>query len=160
MDIKYLTNADMMSAVTTNAGKFNVAANSIIPNLGAAAGSKTAPIFQLYVYQSDGNVPGALVGGTSDPVQNVQPSYFPVATKGAECAAVVTNKSWADNNLMKGYEWLLLQTASGTTKYLVSGILNSSQTQANDPFDSTDSPGVDSACCWDGDYTVGLNPFA
>ena len=160
MEIQYITNADMVSAMSTNNGKFNVAVNSILVNVGAGTGSKTSPVFQLYANQADGALPGTLVGGTSAPVTNVHPAYFPVATKGAECAAFVTNLSWADNNLYAGYEWFTVQTAQGVTKYFVSGILNSSQTEANDPFDASDSPGVTSACCWNGDYTVGLQPFA
>ena len=160
MDIKYVTNAEMVSATATNSGLFNVAVNCIIPALGNPAGTKAAPVFTVYVYSSDGEAEGTIVGGTSEPVRNVHPAYYPVATKGAECAAVVTNLSWADNNLAQGYEWFAFNTTSGTTKYFVSGILNSSQTQANDPFDSSDAPGIVNGCCWAGDYTVGLNPFA
>lgn len=155
-----MSNAETLTALATNSGKFNIAVNSILVNVGAASGSKSAPIFQLYANQQDGDLPGSLVGGTSAPVTNVHPAYFPVATKGSECAATVTNLSWADNNLYAGYEWFAVNTASGTTTYFVSGILNSSQTQANDPFDPADAPGVVSACCWNGDYTVGLQPFA
>ena len=104
-----------------------------------------------------GSVGGTLVGGTSSPVTNVHPAYFPVATKGAECAALVTDLSWADSNLFAGYEYFLVETKNGTTSYFVSGILNSSQTEANDPFER--AKGFAAGCCWSGDYTVGLQPF-
>lgn len=159
MEIRYITNAEMQSAMSTNNGKFNIAVNSILVNVGAAAGSKASPIFQLYGNQQDGALPGALVGGTSAPVTNVHPAYFPVATKGAECAAYVDDLSWADNNLYAGYEYFVVTAGSGRVTYFVSGILNSSQTEANDPFASS-QPGSPVACCWNGDYTVGLQPFA
>ena len=160
MEIHSFGNAALETALQTNAGLFNVAANSILVNVGAGQGSKTAPIFQLYVNQSDGAVGGDLVGGTSSPITNVHPAYFPVATKGAECAAVVTDLSWADNNLFAGYEYFTLNVKSGTTQYFVSGILNSSQTEANDPFNASDAPGIVKAANWSGDYSVGLQPFA
>lgn len=160
MEIHVFTNTEMESALATNAGLFNVAVNNILVNVGAGTSSKSAPIFQLYVNQSDGAVSGGLAGGTSAPITNVHPAYFPVATKGAECAAVVTDLSWADSNLFAGYEYFVLNTKSGTTQYFVSGILNSSQTEANDPFEVKSGRDFVNGCCWSGDYTVGLQPFA
>jgi hypothetical protein len=159
MEIRTLTNTEMQAALGTNSGKFNIAANSILVNVGYGSGTKAAPLFQLYCTQQDGVLPGSLSGGTSSPVLNVHPAYFPVATKGAECAAYVDDLSWADNNLFAGYEYFVVTSGSGRTTYFVSGILNSSQTEANDPFAST-QVGSPNACCWAGDYTVGLQPFA
>ena len=95
---------------------------------------------------------GVLVAGTSDPVDSINPSFYPVATKDSECAALVTSLSWADRNLRAGYEWC--NTWDGTKKiYFVSGILNSSQTDANDPFTQST---VQEAACWDMDYEQGV----
>jgi len=96
----------------------------------------------------------AVVGGTNAPVVDVKPQYFPVATKGSECAALVSTLSWADSNLTN-YDFLQLDAST----YFVTGVLNSSQTQANDPFNSTDAPGILSGCCWLSDYKSGVNPF-
>lgn len=161
MEIKTFDEAAIVASLTgSNAQKFNVAVNNII--------LPEPKKFSLYVNQQDGATDGALVGGTSSPIVNVHPAYFPVATKGAECAAIVTTLAWADANLFAGYEYFILEdkrdgTGKGAVAYFVSGILNSSQTQANDPFDpSKGGTGIvaGEGCCWAGDYTVGLNPFA
>ena len=95
-------------------------------------------------------------GGTSNPATNVQPEFYPVATKGAEAGCIVNTLSWADKNLESGYEWV--QLSSGT--YFVSGVMNSSQTLANDPFDSTKGgAGIIQSANWNGLYSQGVNPF-
>lgn len=99
---------------------------------------------------------GASVAGTSVPAVNVQPDFYPVATKGAEAGCIVASLSWADNNLMEGYEWVFLSAG----KYFVSGIMNSSQTLSNDPFDATGGgTGIIDPANWASEYSVGVNPF-
>lgn len=161
MEIKQFTSAELATEVGDNAGKFNIAVNQIIVADYKNASAK----HNVYVNQQDSPVGGTLAGGTSAPITNVHPAYFPVATKGAECAALVTNLSWADSNLYAGYEYFILSdTGTGAARrvtYFVSGILNSTQTEANDPFGTQGAAiGFQSGCCWSGDYTVGLNPFA
>jgi len=99
---------------------------------------------------------GVSVAGTSVPAVNVQPDFYPVATKGAEAGCIVSALSWADNNLEEGYEWVFLATG----KYFVSGVMNSSQTLSNDPFDATGGgAGILSPSNWASTYSVGVNPF-
>lgn len=99
---------------------------------------------------------GSAVAGTSAPAANVQPDYYPVATKGAEAGCIVSTLSWADKNLEEGYEWVALATG----KYFVSGVMNSSQTLANDPFDAAKGgSGIIAPANWDSNYAVGVNPF-
>jgi len=105
-----------------------------------------------------------VLAGTSDDEDIVTPAFYPVATKGAECAAIVSTLSWADRNLMEGYEYvyLLYSATAGSERYFVSGVLNSSQTLANDPFDPTKGgAGViaGQAACWKSTYSQGVNPF-
>lgn len=102
------------------------------------------------------------VAGTSVPAENVQPSFYPVATAGAECAAIVTSLTWADKNLLEGYEWVgVVYTSGRATKYLVSGVLNSTQTLSNDPFGTQGaSDGFVEGACWKGLYSPGQNPYA
>jgi hypothetical protein len=107
---------------------------------------------------ADGNIKftGTSVAGTSSPARNVQPDFYPVATKGAEAGCIVSTLSWADLNLEEGYEWVQL----GTSVYFVSGVMNSSQTLANDPFDSTKGgAGIVHSANWNGTYSQGVNPF-
>jgi len=105
-----------------------------------------------------------LVAGTSEPAENVQPSFYPVATRGAECGAIVTSLNWADKNLAKGYEFVILVFTQGrASKYFVSGVLNSTQTDANDPFGTEGvSQGLVSGqgACWAGLYSPGQNPYS
>lgn len=97
--------------------------------------------------------PASIFGGTSVPAQVVQPAYYPKAVKGSECAAQVLTLDWANENLEAGYQWL--KTNGG---YFVSGVLNSTQTDANDPFSSADIvPG--NVACWKEPYGVTYNPF-
>lgn len=100
-----------------------------------------------------------IVGGTSNPVEQVAPSYYPKAVMGAECGAHITSLTWADQNLNTGYQYV--KTARG---YFVAGILNSTQTEANDPFDSNliltgTGQGTKQVSCWDEPYAVTINPF-
>lgn len=105
-----------------------------------------------------------IIAGTSDDEDVVTPAFYPVATKGAECAAIVSTLSWADRNLNEGYEYvyLLYSATANAERYFVSGVLNSSQTLANDPFDPTKGgAGViaGQAACWKSTYSQGVNPF-
>lgn len=103
---------------------------------------------------------GTQVAGTSVPAVEVQPSFFPVATKGAECGALCEGLSWADNNLESGYEFVLLGTINAKVTYFVSGVLNSTQTLANDPFGAAGQrDGFLSGSCWEGAYMPGQNPY-
>lgn len=98
-----------------------------------------------------------VLAGNSIPVLQCAPSYFPVATQGAECGAIVTTLGWADANLLKGYEFAKL----ATDVYFVSGILNSTQSLSNDPFDATKGGvGFTNGACWSGTYSSQMNPFA
>lgn len=101
-----------------------------------------------------------IIGGTDVPVEQVAPSYYPKAVMGAECGAHVSSLGWADTNLNTGYQYV--KTARG---YFVAGILNSTQTEANDPFDSAlivsgSGQGTKQVACWDEPYGVTYNPFA
>lgn len=105
-----------------------------------------------------------VIAGTSVPAEVVQPAFYPVATRGAECGAIVASLTWADKNLAKGYEFVAVVFTSGrATKWFVSGVLNSTQTDANDPFGTEgQSDGLVSGqgSCWAGPYMPGQNPYA
>lgn len=90
-------------------------------------------------------------GGDDLAIPQVTPDFFPYATAGAECAAIVTNLSWAERNL-SDFEYLLLSKTTG--RYFVTGILNSSKTEFNDPFAA--AGGVTVAACWSGTYVKNL----
>lgn len=149
----------------SNSDKFNVAVNELTASL--LDKTKGEISFTTYVQTADNGQFGVAGStytqpiSTSTPVQSVAPSFFPVATAGAECGAVVKNLSWADQNLLTGYDSVLVNpsAAAADQRYFVTGILNSSQTQANDPFSSTTYPDVVSACCWAGNFVSGVNPF-
>lgn len=151
MKIILLTSADINS-VTSGTNLCTLARMSFIPNSVKVAGSHTC-----YVTESvEGNTiiaSGTLYGGTSEPIDNINPSFFPVATKGAECAAIVSDLAWADSNLIEGYEFFECTSTSGTPRFFVSGTLNSSQTLANDPFDDTNIIAVSN---WALDYAEGV----
>lgn len=154
MDI-YLTTMRTLAATTANDELFAVAVNNVIP-LGAGAASDKMLCYLSIVPGKLKTGLGSIVGGTSVPVTKVQPSYFPFATEGAECAAIVSNTDWADDNLQAGYEYLQLNNDNATPRYFVSGVLNSSETQFNDPFADTN---VIKAVCWEGAFKIGVNPF-
>ena len=142
----------------TNDDLFVLAKNSAIPQgSGAATTDKMVVYVNIEPKTISAQAIGSKIGGTSSPNQSVQPAYFPFATLGAECAAIVSSLNWADNNLATGYEYLQLYTASGTFKYFVSGVLTSSQTDFNDPFEVAN--GFVKGACWAGSYSVGVNPF-
>lgn len=97
-----------------------------------------------------------ILAGNSLPVVQRAPSYYPVATQGAECGAIVTTLGWADSNLVKGYEFANLATGV----FFVSGVLNSSQTLSNDPFNpALGGVGFTAGSCWSGTYLSQMNPF-
>lgn len=160
MDIYLASAGEIAAEIATNAGKFNVSVNQFIPNEGQVRTSQSKVAvdkvgFTCYIGMQDTAwSAGTKVAGNNSAIVEVKPKYFPVATKGAECGALVSSLDWADVNLID-YEYIQL----GTSDFFVTGVLNSSQTQANDPFDSNDSPGIKSGCCWNGGYSEGLNPF-
>ena len=162
MKIYHLTEAEAVSLTNTDTGKWMFASNFVVASAYNQSGG--TPELMLYLeQQTPGGVKtGTEIGGTSEPENTVSPSFFPVATKGAECAAIVSDLSWAEKNLFAGYEYLRIQdNGQGAPKFFVNGILNSSQTQANDPFASS-QPGITGptdCACWAGDYIVGINPF-
>jgi hypothetical protein len=161
MDIKILTLAELKTFCNTSQGLFTTAVNQFIPTATASPSSvlNTTVTCYINVIDSGTTIPGYLSAGNNNPILDVMPKYYPTATKGAECSAMVDNLSWADKNLTN-YEYVLLSTAQGKITYFVTGILNSSQTLANDPFGSQGTTdGFLSGTCWNGQYTEGLNPF-
>ena len=100
------------------------------------------------------------VAGTSVPATEVQPEFFPVATKGSECGALVSSLTWADKNLEGGYEYVRLGTINAKNLIFVSGVLNSTQTLSNDPFGTQgQADGFVDGACWAGAYMPGQNPY-
>lgn len=118
--------------------------------------------FLLYVTQQDPNATllTSVVGGDNQPIAQVTPEFFPFATAGAECAAVVTSLDWADQNL-NDYEYIKGDAGAAGGRYIVFGTLNSTATEFNDPFEAPTSPddavrqtnGFVSGCCWKGSPT-------
>lgn len=174
MDV-YLCNSEdvTLMAAGTNDDLFNIAVNEFTSSL-LYASTKVDVQYTFYVaIASNGQFASDLTTmttyqhvGNNIPVQSVAPAYFPVATAGAECAVVLEDSlSWADNNLLTGYDWFLInpQASKADQRYFVTGILNSSQTEANDPFSGGTGgtyPDVQKACCWAGNFVSGVNPFA
>lgn len=135
----------------TSADLFTIAVNRM-----EVQGSDT---FSLYVdIQADAVtslVTGTVIGGDNEGVKQVTPEFFPYATEGAECAAFVSSLTWADNNL-SDYEYVATDDGSGSTGFLVFGVLNSTKTQFNDPFDTSGQAGRQgfvSGACWDAKAT-------
>lgn len=170
MDVYLLDSANFASmAGGTSDDMFNLSVNEFTASLDNN-GSKDQASFTYYVSQASNGQFGSAGSGTSytyqcvgssNPVESVAPSYFPVATAGAECAAHIKDLSWADQNLLTGYDWVLYNPSAqaASQRYFVTGILNSSQTQANDPFSTTTYPDVVNAVCWAGNFVSGINPF-
>ena len=146
MDIYNVLMRDL-SASTNDSALFAVAVNNVIP---MGSGSATDKLI-CYVRSAPTGFKnfGTLMGGTSNPIKQVQPAFYPFATKGAECAAIVKSLDWADANLEQGYEWI--QTNDSATKnYFVSGVLNSSETDFNNPFATGASLPFLNGACWEG----------
>ena len=143
-----------------SAGDLYTLANA---NIQVTAPADASPISAIVAVEATNQTVFAkanIIGGTSNPVEEVAPAYYPKAVMGAECAAHVSSLTWADQNLNTGYQYV--KTERG---YFVAGILNSTQTDANDPFDSTlifngSQQGSKQAGCWDEPYQVTFNPFA
>lgn len=152
MEIRLVTKAQINSA-TSGADLFSLAKASFMFDVVKASASVLAYVSLT----GEGNtiLTGDLLAGTSTATQNVAPAYFPVATFGAECGAVVNDLSWADQNLNKGYEYIVTSIGQATS-FFVSGVLNSTQTLSNDPFAQSQ---VTSASCWTSSYAQGVNPF-
>jgi len=157
MNIIEMTVAQVVTAAGTADGKFGLAVNQLIPSATSTSPSTTNGTFTVYesiVAGSSLTARGLAIAGNNTAVLEVKPSFFPVATKDSECAALVSSLDWADSNL-SNYEYV--QVAASL--YFVTGILNSTQTQANDPFAPAQLGQGGSAVCWSGTYTEGLNPF-
>lgn len=135
----------------TAADLYTIANGAILiddrPNAAAISGT-------FAVKAQGATILGTLLGGDSNPVVEVQPSYYPKAIMGSECAAIVSSLSWADQNLNDGYQFF--PTARG---FFVSGVLNSSQTDANDPFAAA-SIVVNQVACWKETYDRTFNLYA
>jgi hypothetical protein len=117
-------------------------------NLNIDADASANAISGAFNVKAQGStILGAVLGGDSQPVIETQPSYYPKAILGAECAAHVTDLTWADQNLYDGYQFV--PTNRG---FIVAGVLNSTQTDANDPFDSTLIL-TGQASCWKESYS-------
>ena len=94
-------------------------------------------------------------GGNTNTMSVISPTFYPFATEGAEMGGIVDDLSWADNNLEVGYEWI----AVSATQYFVSGVLNSSQTLFNNPFEIASTRAFISGACWAGRFQSQVNPF-
>lgn len=166
MDIILFTATDVKDLAASSAGMFTIATNQFIPSPSSTTKTIATSCWTAYISLKDNEANlatyGLTVGGNNTPVLSVQPKFYPVATRGAECSALVTSLNWADLNL-SNYEYMLVSlTQGGDAIYFVTGVLNSSQTQANDPFGTEgEAQGLVSGngCCWAGTYTEGLNPF-
>ena len=98
-------------------------------------------------------------GGNSQPAKAVSPPFFPYATAGSECALIIDDLSWAHDNLESGWEYVLTGTKNVDLGFFVTGILNSSKTDFNDPFETGSGFNVFKATCWPSKFAPGLNPF-
>ena len=154
MDILSIGSRSLTAAATSDAHLYTMAVNKAIP-LGGGGASDAIILYASCLPTSLINF-GTKIGGTSNPVKSVQPAYFPVATAGAECAALVGSLDWADSNLMTGYEFVQVNN-SATPLYFVSGVLNSGETDYNNPFETGGD--FKKGACWAGDYAIGINPF-
>ena len=169
MNIYVMGQSSILGLAGAADGLFSLAVNNLIPvttSTMTSSSTKTPQNAGWTFYEglssgADVAARGVLIAGNNEAVVNVKPKFFAVATAGAECGALITNLDWADNNL-SSYEWMAVGTSS-TPAYFVTGVLNSSQTDANDPFNpASGSPFanmVTKAVCWDADYNAGLNPF-
>lgn len=156
MEIRIVSKSTM-SSVGTGADFFSLAKASFMFDEDKASTNLIAYVTLTGEGQTIMN--GDLAGGTSTATQNIAPAYFPVATFGSECGAIVDNLAWADSNLNKGYEWILLN-GGASPNYFVSGVLNSSQTLSNDPFGTAGTAiGFKTGACWSSSYQAGVNPF-
>ena len=98
-------------------------------------------------------------GGCGTAVEEFNPGFYPFATAGSQCAALVQSLDWANDNLVNDYEYIRLGSSTSTTGYLVSGTLTSTKTEFNDPFDETAGIGFIKGACWSAAHSIGLNPF-
>lgn len=137
----------------------NIAASPSAANLFTLAVARTelGATNQTYVFYSSEEATGQTILSASNriagddlAVPQVTPDFFPYATAGAECAAIVTGLTWAEQNL-SAFEFILVDKVKGD--YFVTGILNSSKTEFNDPFAAT---ALAAATCWSGGYVKNL----
>ena len=133
--------SNLGSATATSGDLFTIAVNTLEVN-----GSDS---YALYVSrQADtAKLLTNEIAGDNNGVDVLTPEFYPYATEGAECAAFVTDLSWADQNL-QSYEYVKTDNGSTKSGYLVFGVLNSTKTQFNDPFSGTS---FQNGACWNAD---------
>jgi len=156
----YRTLVASVQTVTTGSDFFTLSKAAWLFDFSGYKGATASTHVITYATeQAEGQtiqVAGDVLAGNSLPVIQRAPSYFPVATEGSECGAIVTTLGWADSNLVKGYEFAILTTGV----YFVSGVLNSSQTLSNDPFNPLlGGVGFTAGACWSGTYLSQMSPF-
>lgn len=136
MKVYAITN---LGAASNGAGDlFTIAVNTLEVN-----GSDSYALYAKVVANSQ-RILTTEIAGDNLGVIEVTPEFYPYATKGAECAAFVTDLSWADNNL-NSYEYVKTDNGATLQGWLVFGVLNSTKTEFNDPFGSSL---VQNATCW------------
>lgn len=149
-----ISKVDLSSTTSLSAADLYTLANA---HLNVTGNPETVAISGSFSVEASGQTvvvfrAADLYGGDSIPVVEVQPQYYPKAVKGAECGALINDLSWADENLEAGYQFV----RAGTADYFVAGILNSTQTDANDPF--TKGAVID-AGCWKEGYSRTFQVF-
>ena len=174
MKVSLISNLQLGGAASpalSSADLYSIAKARYIPNTIANVKQPAATDkYALYInqYASGSSLFNALLtdapAGTQEEESVDFPGYFPVATKGSEAAAICSSLTWANKNLYPGYEfiYLLYSATPGNARYFVSGVLNSSQTQANDPFGAqgiADGLISGQAACWAAPFNEGLNPW-
>lgn len=159
MEIHFLAPKVSLGRTSTiNSGDlYQLATANVIPS------SKTASTVYLTQRVAGSTLFGAAdeYGGNSQPAVSVAPVFFPFATAGSEVAALVGSLSWAHNNLELGFEYIQTDDTAATPAFFVTGVLNSSETDFNNPFEAlgTKDGQVIKAACWSSSFAPGLNPF-
>lgn len=157
MEIHRVTKA-IIFAITSGADFFTISKASWLFNTDKTATGVTA---YVNMTAEGSTLFTSAHAGTSTAVTNVAPAYLPVATRGTECGAIIQESlAWADANLMKGYEYFVVDVdGSSKQSFFVSGILNSTQSLSNDPFEVV-ADSFQKGACWNSPYLAGVNPFA
>jgi hypothetical protein len=140
-------NINNLGASTITSGDlFTIAVNTMEVN-----GADSYALYVTLKADSTKNLLSNELGGDNQGIKSITPEFYPYATEGAECAAFVTDLSWADNNL-NDYEYVVTDNGSTKSGYLVFGVLNSSKTQFNDPFEA--KGGFEKGACWNADVVT------
>lgn len=141
MKVYQITN---LGATTTSSGDlFTIAVNTLEVN-----GSDS---YALYVSRQAENTRLLTneIAGDNEGVEVLSPEFYPYATEGAECAAFVTDLAWADQNLQE-YEYIKTDNGSTKSGFIVFGVLNSTKTEFNDPFETGSASLFQKGACWNG----------